>query len=308
MLKSVSFGDGMMKKTSVDNFVSELEVKLPSHEKFLKLGDFTSLWQDESGNFFRLNYERGPLLYALIAKFKPKNVLEFGTGGGYGTLCMAWAMSDYDIDGKIYTIDRYSQDLRFDRPINYTEQFSPTVEHLSLRELWSKVASTDWLKHIEPLTGYSGEVMSHTKLPKIQMSYIDGAHSFNAVQHDFYSLLEVSDNEFGVLFDDYMSRPLYGVKEFIDQKVANNFDATLIDTDKERNYEKLKIPTNPEYGMCWIHSNSLKKPISVLYPKSTYLEIITKYRRYESLIMKKREKLNSMIPILSKIKFRWWKH
>ncbi len=172
--------------------------------------------------------------------------------------CMAWAMSDYNIDGKIYTIDRYSQDTRFDRPINHTEEFSPTVQHLSLKELWSKVASTDWLKHIEPLTGYSGEIMSHTKLPKIQMSYIDGAHSFNAVQHDFYSLLEVSDNDFGILFDDYMSRPLYGVKEFIDQKIVNNFDVTLIDTDKEQNYKKLKIPTNPEYGMCWIHSSSLK--------------------------------------------------
>ena len=100
MLKSASSGNDIMKKPSVDNFVSELEVNLPSHEKFLKLGDFTSLWQNESGNFFRLNYERGPLLYALIAKFKPKNVLEFGTGGGYGTLCMAWAMSDYNIDGR----------------------------------------------------------------------------------------------------------------------------------------------------------------------------------------------------------------
>jgi len=295
-----------MKKVSVDSFVSSLGIKVPDVKKFWQLGDLTSLWMDEQKKFWRLNYERGPLLYALVAKYRPTNVLEFGTGGGFSTLCMAWAMNDFGINGKIYTIDRYSIDSKFERPINYDESFSPRVESLSLRELWKKAAQPDWLKHVEPITGYSGEAITHVKLPKIQLAYVDGAHHYEAVKHDFYSTLNLVDNEFGILFDDCMKRPLYGVKEFIESEVTKNFDAVLIETDKERNFEKLNIPTDPEYGMCWIHSDSLRRSLESLYPRSGYEEFLKKHRRYESLVLKRREKLNSMIPILAKIKFRWW--
>jgi hypothetical protein len=283
-----------------------LGVKIPDREKFWYLGDLTSLWMDEQKRFWRLNYERGPLLYALVAKYRPTNVLEFGTGGGFSTLCMAWAMSDFGINGKIFTIDRYSIDSKFERPINYDGVFSPRVESLSLRELWKKAAQPDWLKHVEPITGYSGEAIAHAKLPKIQFAYVDGAHHYEAVKHDFYSTLNLVDGEFGILFDDCMKRPLYGVKEFIESEVAKNFDAVLIETDKERIFEKLNIPTDPEYGMCWIHSDSLGGSLKSLYPQSDYREFLKKHRRYESLVLKRREKLNSIIPILAKIKFRWW--
>ena len=295
-----------MKKTDVASFISLLDVNIPDKEKFWKLGDLTSLWKDEKGNFWRLNYERGPLLYALVAKLRPTNILEFGTGGGFSTLCMAWAMSDHSIDGKIFTIDRFSPQVPFERPISYGNEFLPHIESMSLNELWSKAAQNNWLKHIVVLNGYSGEIMNNTKFPKIQLAYIDGAHYYDAVKHDFYSTLSVIDKDFGILFDDYIQRPLYGVKEFIENEIEKNFDTTLIDIDKEHNLEKLKIPSNPEYGMCWIHSSSLKEPLQTLYPESKYLKFLKKYRRYESLVVKRREKLNFTIPFLAKVKFRWW--
>ena len=303
MLKSASSGNDIMKKTSVDNFVSELEVKLPPHEKFLKLGDFTSLWQDESGNFVRLNYERGPLLYALIAKFKPKNVLEFGTGGGYGTLCMAWAMNDYNIDGKIYTIDRYSQDLSFDRPINYTEEFSPTVEHLSLKELWSKIASTDWLKHIEPLTGYSGEIMSKYKFPKIDFAYIDGHHVFRAVEHDFYAFLNVSSNDFHILFDDYGISD--GVTKLIDDDISKNFTCVVIKTNLKQQYQELDLKTIKSDlfpTLVLVSTNFLKNHYNKLYPTHKINDVLKKYRKFEKR-WRLRQKINQKLPMLKNISF-----
>jgi hypothetical protein len=294
-----------MKKITVNDFISSLDIKTPEKEKFWKLGDLTSLWKDDMGNFWRLNYERGPLLYALIAKLRPTNVIEFGTGNGFSTLCMAWAMSDYDIDGKIFTVDRFTPDISFEVSVNHDEDFSPRIELLSLNELWSKAAHSDWLKHIEIVSGYSGEVMNKTQFPKIQFAYIDGAHHYEAVKHDFYSTLGVIDEKFGILFDDCMERSHYGVKEFIENEIDKNFDAMLIDTDVERNFEKLKIPTNPEYGMCWIHSDTLKGSLKDLYPESSYLKFLKKYRKYE-LIRKRREKLNTKIPFLTKVKFRWW--
>ena len=74
----------------VREFVQSLDVELPPIEKFWTLGDATALRVRQDGTFFRSNYERGILLYALVAKHRPNTVLEFGTGRGYGSLCMAW--------------------------------------------------------------------------------------------------------------------------------------------------------------------------------------------------------------------------
>ncbi len=92
----------------VKEFVETLEVEIPPVESFWKLGDATALRQRADGSFFRANYERGILLYALVAKQRPTCVLEFGTGRGYGCLCMAWAMCDYGIRGLINRVYLFS--------------------------------------------------------------------------------------------------------------------------------------------------------------------------------------------------------
>ena len=102
-----------MNVREVTDFVNSLVSDLPSIERFWRLGDLTALRQDRSGRFYRSNYERGILLYALTAKHRPQTVLEFGTGRGYGCLCMAWAMEDHGISGRIYTIDMVPQDEEF---------------------------------------------------------------------------------------------------------------------------------------------------------------------------------------------------
>ena len=78
-----------MEEKDFQEFIEKLKVVIPSEEEFQKLGDVTALFRTEKHNFIRLNYERGMLLYALVAKYKPKNILEYGTASGYATLCMA---------------------------------------------------------------------------------------------------------------------------------------------------------------------------------------------------------------------------
>jgi len=96
-----------MKIISYDEFIQKMEVDIPSFEKFKKLGDMTALFERQKNDFIQLNYERGSLLYALISKLKPKNIIEFGTARGYSTLCMAWALSDNNLQGHIHTIDPF---------------------------------------------------------------------------------------------------------------------------------------------------------------------------------------------------------
>ena len=292
-----------MNSVKIEQFIDSLDVKTPPKEKFLELTHIFPI--SPQLNFAKQipNYERGILLYSLIAKYKPKNVLEIGTAEGYSTLCMAWAMTDYNINGKIFTIDPKPFDVPVERNVTWEDNPKHDTVMLSRRELWNKFADNEWIKKIEVLTGFSGEVLQkNTELPKMDMGFIDGSHVYEAVVHDFYAFLEVASENFHLLFDDYVPNENDGVTKAIDEEVAPNFDIALIQTNaKEQRKESGESPD--ELYICWLDSKSLKKPLREIYPKSKSEQIINKYLKWENR-WNLRKNLNSKIPLLNKFKFR----
>ena len=291
-----------MNSVKIEQFIDSLDVKTPSKEKFLELAHIFPI--SPQLNFAKqiTNYERGILLYSLIAKYKPKNVLEIGTAEGYSTLCMAWAMTDYNINGKIFTIDPKPFDVPVERNVTWEDNPKHDTVMLSRKELWNKFANKEWIEKIEVLTGFSGEVLQkNTKLPKMDMGFIDGSHAYTVVVHDFYAFLEVASENFHLLFDDYVPNENDGVTKAIDEEVAPNFDITLIQTNaKEQRKESGESPD--ELCICWLDNESLKKPLREIYPKSKSEQIINKYLKWEKR-WKLRKNLNSKIPLLSRFKF-----
>ena len=292
-----------MNSVKIEQFIDSLDVKTPSKEKFLELAHIFPI--SPQLNFAKQipNYERGMLLYSLIAKYKPKNVLEIGTAEGYSTLCMAWAMTDHNINGKIFTIDPKPFDVPVERNVTWEDNPKHDTVMLSRRELWNKFADKEWIKKIEVLTGFSGEVLQkNTKLPKMDMGFIDGSHVYEAVVHDFYAFLEVASESFHLLFDDYVPNENDGVTKTIDEEVAPNFDIALIQTNaKEQRKESGESPD--ELYICWLDSKSLKKPLREIYPKSKSEQIINKYLKWEKR-WKLRKDLNAKIPLLGRFRFR----
>ena len=292
-----------LNSVKIEQFINSLDVKIPPKEKFLELTHIFPI--SPQLNFAKQipNYERGMLLYSLIAKYKPKNVLEIGTAEGYSTLCMAWAMTDYNINGKIFTIDPKPFDVPVERNVTWEDNPKHDTVMLSRRELWNKFADKEWIKKIEVLTGFSGEVLQkNTKLPKMDMGFIDGSHVYEAVVHDFYAFLEVASETFHLLFDDYVPNENDGVTKTIDEEVAPNFDIALIQTNaKEQRKESGESPD--ELYICWLDSESLKKPLREIYPKSKSEQIINKYLKWEKR-WKLRKTLNKKIPLLGKFRFR----
>ena len=291
-----------LNSVKIDQFIDSLDVKVPPKEKFLELTQIFPI--NPKLNFAKKipNYERGILLYSLIAKYKPKNVLEIGTAEGYSTLCMAWAMTDYNINGKIFTIDPKPFDVPVERNVTWEDNPKHDTVMLSRRELWNKFADKEWIKKIEVLTGFSGEVLQkNTELPKMDMGFIDGSHVYEAVVHDFYAFLEVASESFHLLFDDYVPNENDGVTKTIDEEVAPNFDIALIQTNaKEQRKESGESPD--ELCICWLDNESLKKPLREIYPKSKSEQIINKYLKWEKR-WKLRKNLNSKIPLLNRFKF-----
>jgi len=291
----------MMKNIDIDTFVKSLQIKIPTKNEFEKLGNMTALWLNEKNQFIKLNYSRGRLLYALIAKIRPKHVLEFGTERGYSTLCMAWAMKDFSIDGTIFTIDSTSSDIPIKRPIKRVNE-EPHLELISRNQIWKEIADPDWVKKIRVLTGYSSEILKKTTIPRCDLAYIDAGHFYKAVKHDFFAFLNTSSSTFGVLFDDYILREGFGVKKFIDEEITPYFDATLIQTDIEGNYPEY---SKQEYGMCWIDTDHVKIPIDQIISNYKINETLNQYENYEKRL-KFRDKINNKVPLLRKIRFQWW--
>ena len=62
--------------------------------------------------------------------------------------------------------------------------------------------------------------MSKNNHPKFDFGYIDGAHFYDAVKHDFYAFLKSSNSNFGILLDDYIDRKYYGVKKLVDEEIS----------------------------------------------------------------------------------------
>ena len=289
----------MIEKISYEKFLERKYFKDLELEKFNKVGRKLGLHY-KNGETIELNFNRGPLLYALISKFDPKNMLEFGTGGGFGTMCMAWAMTDNNTNGTIFTVDIYDNKKSWLRAIDWEGEKGIVIEEVSNNEIWSKTMSINWQNKIKPLTGYSGDVMSNNSFPKCDFAYIDGAHFYDGVKHDFLSFLKNSNEKFNILFDDYIDMPSYGVKQFIDKEVSKWFDIELIDTDPEHYlYKKLKTK-NEEYGMCLISSDSIKINKEIIIKNNE--KFMKNYIRYEKR-MKFREKLNKRFPFLRNHKF-----
>ena len=288
----------------IDEFIDSLNVQIPSKEKFLQL---TRIFQiSQKAKIKTINYERGILLYSLIAKYKPKNVLEIGTAEGYSALCMAWAMTDYDINGRIFTIDPKPFDVPIKREITLEENPKHESIMLSTRELWNKFANKEWIKKIEVLTGFSGEILQKKtkEFPKMDMGFIDGHHTYETVIHDFYAFLQTASENFSLLFDDYSYPVDVNVSKVINEEIVPNFDVTPIITNaKQQRKEANTLAHTHELVMCWIESRSLKKPLREIFPKSKSAQIINDYLKWEKR-WKLRKNLNSKIPLLGRFRFR----
>ena len=123
--------------------------------------------------------------------------------------------------------------------------------------------------------------MSRWRGPRVELAFIDAGHSYNAVRHDFYSVLDVAADRFGILFDDYAPKPGFGVQCLIDEEVAPYFEAELIYTDRRWPGGERAGLNDPEYGMVWVHSDSLRMLVAEAHPPEARQGLLRRYRRGE---------------------------
>jgi len=210
-----------MKLKLVTEMMQELGLDLSEKTKdeFRQLAGITALRQAQDGTYYVRNWWRGPLLYALVSHYRPRSVLEFGTGRGYGALSMAKASLEQGFECRVWTIDHIPPTTRQLWPID--EGNRARTKSLALDEVWEQSISARIRERISCLTGNSYSVMHEWKRlgrPNIDFFFIDGGHDYRTVKHDFIAGLRVANSGAAFLFDDYGKRKRYGGKKLIDNE------------------------------------------------------------------------------------------
>jgi predicted O-methyltransferase YrrM len=232
-----------MKKTMIQEKLKNMGVFLEdvSLGDFDVIGEYTakkhrssdSKQYKNSGCFFRPNYERGILMYYLLRKREFKTVLEIGFGRGYATMCMAKAMVDHGIDGKITTVDP-----------NFDESFISQL---------TKIFPGAWFEKIEFVKSTSDMFFENNMNRKFDFIYIDGDHRHEAVKRDWNN----SKNMFqkALLFDDYFM-PGKTQKDIECSKVIDaidDFEKELIIMDRRIFFDDRRIADEDiDYGQVLI--------------------------------------------------------
>ncbi len=231
----------------IDQFIKKLDVEIPPIEEFIQLSKKFPIISELSDDQNALNYERGILLYSLVAKYKFKNILEIGTAGGYSAICMAKALHDKNIDGRIYTIDPVKPNIHDDK--------------------------------IEILTGYFSEFRK--SIPPCDFAFIDGSHTYSSVKHDFFSFIDIAKEQYAILFDDYVVGIENHVKQAVDELVCPHLNYELFKINTKKQAELLGNSTKWDYFMCWVYDN---KPLNSLYPeKNKFLQKYSRNDKFQKL-------------------------
>ena len=197
-----------------------------------EIAKLTALRRDSGGEYFISNFWRGPMLYSLVRRLKPALILELGTGRGYGAFCMAKALVDGDIDGKLLTIDRTPGDATYDWAYVNSDQENE-ITNISLNEFWSKHLPASLIERIEFRCGDTASV--HKLLAdqerQVDLVFIDGDHSYSGVALDFFSSHSISARNAVFVFDDYSATSGYGIRKLVIEELSHSCTVKIIDME-----------------------------------------------------------------------------
>jgi len=252
-------------------------------DQIVRFGDLTKLRVDGGGRFHHANYESGLLLYAIVRRFKPRRILEIGTGRGFGAVCMAQALCDEGIDGCIITVDTIPHDQKQTWPID--DGAGPKVEQLSVQEVWQRYFGPELRDKVEFRHGFSTEAMAQLEDEGWQPDfvYIDGDHTFASAKHDFFCSLLLARRPFRLLLDDYTPHSNhFGVRRVVDRYVNPFFAAEAIYNDgrwfgEGRENEPIGAQ---DYAQVLVDSEKMTKPFEKVFPPARVHRIVQHQRRF----------------------------
>lgn len=182
-------------------------------------------------------YVHGRLLYsslrAYLEKTKPENIniIETGTARGFSALCMAKALNDSNICGKIITFDVL--------PHNHKMYWNCIDDHEG------KKTRSELLQPYKNLTekyiwfhqGNTKTELSKLQTDRVQFAFLDSAHDYYYLMSEFKNIKDKQQAGDTIFFDDYTPKMFSGVVKAIDEIcIKYNYTKEIIKVSDARAY------------------------------------------------------------------------
>jgi len=185
----------------------------------------------------QLCYQHGRLLYSTLRKYisdkSPDyvNILETGTARGFSALCMAKALQDQGLHGKIVTFDLLPHDV----PMLWNcigDESGPRSRGQLLE---------DYQKLIEKfIIFHQGDTVRELKkicLTRVNMAFLDGAHVYPAVMAEFETIRHLQQSGDLIFFDDYTPDQFPGVVQAVEEICSSfGYRKEIVRISGERGY------------------------------------------------------------------------
>ncbi len=186
-----------------------------------------------------LNFNHGRIIYSLVCKYvNEKNdllnqsitILETGSAKGFSSLCMSKAINDFNIKGKVITVDCISHNEKMYWNCIKDSEGKKTREEL-LKE-WENE-----LSNIIFVQGWTTETLKKMGINRINFAFLDAQHTKEAVLEEFNYVSERQQKGDMIFFDDVTPNIFDGVCNAVEEIEKNYpYKMDYLPFDKNRGY------------------------------------------------------------------------
>lgn len=185
-----------------------------------------------------LCYAHGRVLYSALCRYlkdldmsETVSILETGTARGFSSLCMAKALHDMKRSGTVVTIDQLPHKI----PIfwNCIDDMDGKKTRQELLFPWQSLVE----RYLVFLEGDSRELLPRLGMQRINVAFLDGAHSREDVLFEFNHVYDSQRIGDLIIFDDYTVEQYPGIVAAVDEICSSkNYQKHVLKAHQGRGY------------------------------------------------------------------------
>ena len=184
-----------------------------------------------------LCYQHGRLIYTTVRDYIHKNhpkyinIIETGTARGFSALSIAKALADADIEEKIITFDLLPHDVAM--YWNCIDDLEGPKTRAELLGNYSELIN----RYLVFCQGDTRIILPKIQISKIHFAFLDGAHTYNYVIHEFECIKDKQERGDIIFFDDYTFDLFPGVVKAVNEICrVHKYSKRVISASKNRGY------------------------------------------------------------------------
>lgn len=147
-----------------------------------------------------LNLGFGFIYYGVVRALRPKHILVIGSGHGFSVVCLALGIKDNGT-GRLNFVDP-SYSLIKDGPFKTVGGRGSWNDAERVQRHFERFGVTDVITHYRMTSQELFPQYERLGLPKINVAFIDGNHSYESVRYDFIEALKRSHKNSYIFLHD----------------------------------------------------------------------------------------------------------